>query len=200
MNYVENFNFYGTKAQQIPCIKGAGAPTTETAGEVGCLYMDTLNGDTYKCIAVTSAGTYTWIPNTPLHYNYIVTLGVAFDDLFMKDNIEGNPYTNSFRTTDFSRTPQVGDIFSLIFIDKHQNNVYSFCEITSPPVQNPDGIWFSPFKVVYAIMLHNTGEIAELKETVDGIEAEDWTFLVEVKNEDGTISTEPKMKKVCVIK
>lgn len=54
MNFVENFNFYGVEAKEIPCITGKGAPTTTTEGEVGALYMDTLTGNIYKCIAVDS--------------------------------------------------------------------------------------------------------------------------------------------------
>lgn len=60
MNYVENFNFYGVDAKEIPCIKGEGAPTETTEGAVGCLYMDTLTGDMYKCTNV-SDGIYTWV-------------------------------------------------------------------------------------------------------------------------------------------
>lgn len=60
MNYVESFNLLGVEAKQLPCIKGEGAPTTATEGAVGCLYMDTLTGDTYKCTAA-SDGVYTWI-------------------------------------------------------------------------------------------------------------------------------------------
>jgi hypothetical protein len=59
MNYVESFNLLGVEAKQIPCIKGEGAPTTATEGVVGCFYMDTFTGDTYKCTAV-SGGVYTW--------------------------------------------------------------------------------------------------------------------------------------------
>lgn len=191
MDYVEHINIFGADVKQNPCIKGEGAPTTETIADVGFFYMNTLNGDTYRCISVSEKGTYTWIPNTPLHYNYIVTLNVAFEDLFEQ---EGNPYTNSFRTTDFSRTPIVGDIFSLIFIDKNQNNVYSFAEIKGEPVLSTNGNWYSPFKMVYAIMLHNTAEIANLKENVNGLETEEWTFLVE--NADGTAT--PTTKKVCI--
>jgi surface protein len=59
MNYVESFNLLGLEAKQIPCIKGENAPTTSTEGAVGCLYMNTLTGDIYKCTAA-SDGTYTW--------------------------------------------------------------------------------------------------------------------------------------------
>lgn len=134
----------------------------------------------------------------PLHYNYIVTLNVAFEELFKQGETKDQPYANSFAVEAFSRTAKVGDIFSLIFIDKNKNNVYSFAEITSDPVQNNKGKWFSPFKIVYAVMLHNTEEIAELKETVDSIKTEDWTFLVEVTNKDGSVTTTPTTKKVCV--
>ena len=59
MNYVESFEIGGVKATQIPCIKGAGVPTTATEGAVGCLYMDTDNGDVFKCTAVAD-GVYIW--------------------------------------------------------------------------------------------------------------------------------------------
>lgn len=59
MNYVEYFNLFGVDAKQIPCERGAGAPTADTVGDVGCFYMDTDNGDVYKCIEV-SGETYTW--------------------------------------------------------------------------------------------------------------------------------------------
>lgn len=59
MNYVESFNFYGVDAKEIPCIKGSGAPTSSTAGAVGCFYMDTKTGVVYKCVAAAS-GVYTW--------------------------------------------------------------------------------------------------------------------------------------------
>lgn len=59
MNYVKSLNLFGVEVQQIPSITGSGAPTTATEGAVGCFYMDTNNGDIYKCIAVTD-GAYTW--------------------------------------------------------------------------------------------------------------------------------------------
>lgn len=59
MNYVNSFNMFGTDVKQIPCITGSGAPTTTTEGAVGCLYMDSNNGDVYKCTAVNGT-TSTW--------------------------------------------------------------------------------------------------------------------------------------------
>lgn len=59
MNFVENFDFFGVAAKEIPCIKGTGAPTTATEGAVGCFYMNTTTGDLYKCTAVTNSG-FTW--------------------------------------------------------------------------------------------------------------------------------------------
>ena len=60
MEYVESFNLFGTNVSQIPCIRGAGAPLSTTAGEVGCLYMATNTGALYKCTAVAD-GVYTWV-------------------------------------------------------------------------------------------------------------------------------------------
>ena len=60
MNYINSFNMFGVEAKEIPSIKGSGAPTTETEGAVGCLYMNTDNGDLYKCIASVD-GVLTWV-------------------------------------------------------------------------------------------------------------------------------------------
>lgn len=59
MNYVKHLNLFGVEAKEIPNITGEGAPTTTTEGAVGCLYMDTLTGEMYKCVAVSN-GIYTW--------------------------------------------------------------------------------------------------------------------------------------------
>ncbi len=59
MNYIESFDLLGTEAKQIPSILGEGAPTEATEGAVGCLYMDTTNGDLYKC-TVVAGDVYTW--------------------------------------------------------------------------------------------------------------------------------------------
>ena len=60
MKFVNDFNFYGQEtAKQIPCITGKGAPTETTDGAVGCFYMNTDNGDVYKCVSVID-GVYTW--------------------------------------------------------------------------------------------------------------------------------------------
>lgn len=60
MNYVKSFDLFGVPAKQIPSITESGAPTTETEGAVGCLYMDTDTGNLYKCTAVVD-GEYTWV-------------------------------------------------------------------------------------------------------------------------------------------
>lgn len=59
MNYVQSLNLFGVEAKEIPCITKSGAPTTTTVGVVGLLYMDTDNGDVYKCTAVND-NVYTW--------------------------------------------------------------------------------------------------------------------------------------------
>ena len=116
----------------------------------------------------------------PLHYNKITTLRyVAFEELFKCGETKDQPYSNSFSINDFSRRAKAGDIFSLIFVDRNKNNVYSFAEITSDMVQNSDGEWFYPFRIVYAILLHNTSEITDLKATVNSLKTETWTFTLE---------------------
>lgn len=59
MNYVSHLNLFGVEAKEIPCITASGAPTTSTVGAVGLLYMNTDNGDVYKCIGVNGS-TYNW--------------------------------------------------------------------------------------------------------------------------------------------
>lgn len=59
MNYVNSLNNLGLEMRQLPCFPGKGAPTTETEGAVGDLYMDTDTGIIYKCVAV-SGSVYTW--------------------------------------------------------------------------------------------------------------------------------------------
>lgn len=120
---------------------------------------------------VAVSGYLAGLNGIPLHYNYTPTItNVTFDELFKWGGEEGNPYTNSFRTADFSRTPNVGDVFSLIFTDRDQNKIYSFAEITSAPVQNEQGIWFSPFKILQAMLLNDGKEIADLQEAVNGLD------------------------------
>lgn len=48
------------KTKEIPCLTGKGKPTAETAGAVGCWYMDTDSGTVYKCTAAAD-GVHTWI-------------------------------------------------------------------------------------------------------------------------------------------
>ena len=59
MNYVEYLDLFGVQAKQIPCDTGEGPPTSSTKGAVGCLYMDTLTGAMYKCVAASNEG-YEW--------------------------------------------------------------------------------------------------------------------------------------------
>lgn len=59
MNYIDHLDLFGVEAKEIPCDTGSGAPTSSTVGAVGLFYMDTDNGDVYKCTAV-SGGKYTW--------------------------------------------------------------------------------------------------------------------------------------------
>lgn len=61
MDFVSHTNMLGVEAKEIPCIPGKGAPTVATKGAVGCLYMNTDNGDMYKCTAVNN-GSYVWEP------------------------------------------------------------------------------------------------------------------------------------------
>ena len=49
MNFVESLNLLHVSAKEIPCLTGKGAPTEQTEGAAGVLYMDTDTGDLYKC-------------------------------------------------------------------------------------------------------------------------------------------------------
>lgn len=54
-----NTAFNGVEYKEIPCITGEGVATTTTEGAVGCLYMNTENGELYKCVSANE-GVYTW--------------------------------------------------------------------------------------------------------------------------------------------
>lgn len=58
--YYKNLNINGTDFKIAVNIAGAGAPTTATEGVVGMIYMNTNNGDLYKCTSVLGS-TYTWV-------------------------------------------------------------------------------------------------------------------------------------------
>lgn len=60
MELVKGRDLFGSgPSKEIPCLTGKGAPTTATAGAVGCLYMDEDTGNLYKCTAAAD-GVYTW--------------------------------------------------------------------------------------------------------------------------------------------
>ena len=59
-NWVSQGSGTNLKTKEIPCLTGKGKPTAETAGAVGCWYMDTDSGTVYKCTAAAD-GVYTWI-------------------------------------------------------------------------------------------------------------------------------------------
>lgn len=177
MNYVEHLNLFGEEAKEIPSIKGEGAPTTETAGEVGCLYMNTLNGDTYKCIAVTSEGTYTWKPTAPLHFIYLPgsLVNSDYETLFKRGNNHDEPYRNSFPPDVFSREPQVDEIFDFVFRDPKGRTVFAVAKIISP--LNESGYY--PFEMVFATLYYDLQGVTELKAIVNGLRTETWTFTLE---------------------
>ncbi len=49
MNFVDTLDIMGTAVRLIPCITGSGAPTAETDGDVGVLYLDKTGGTIYAC-------------------------------------------------------------------------------------------------------------------------------------------------------
>lgn len=54
-------NFGNGETKEIPSLTDSGAPTTATAGAVGCLYMDTDTGELYKCTSADAdADSYIW--------------------------------------------------------------------------------------------------------------------------------------------
>jgi hypothetical protein len=192
MDYVEHINIFGADVKQNPCIKGEGAPTTETIADVGFFYMNTLNGDTYKCTAVSEKGTYTWKPTTPLHFIDMPDplFGSDYETLFERGDTHDQPYRNSFSPDVFSRAPQVGELFDFVFRDPKGRKVFAVAKIIEP--MNESG--FYPFEMVFATLYYDLTGFTELKEAVNGLETEEWTFLVE--NADGT--TTPITKKVCI--
>ena len=133
----------------------------------------------------------------PLYVPFVINLKWAqYDTIYTSNPYDGGTYANSLPPSYFSRTPKADEIFWFIFIDGKKNVVFSLARITNP--LNSSG--FSEWRIVEgeAVRLHNAQEIAELKEAVLGLKTEEWTFIVEVQNEDGTVTTKPVPKKVVV--
>lgn len=59
MNFVESLDLFHVSAKEIPCLTGKGAPTEQTEGVPGVLYMDTDSGELYKCRGGAN-GAYRW--------------------------------------------------------------------------------------------------------------------------------------------
>lgn len=59
MNFVESLDLFHVSAKEIPCLTGRGAPTEQTEGVPGVLYMDIDSGDLYKCRGGAN-GAYRW--------------------------------------------------------------------------------------------------------------------------------------------
>lgn len=66
MDRVKSFDLFGTDVRQIPCITGKGAPTKETEGAAGEMYMDTDTGKVYKCVSIIN-GEYVWEETGSIH-------------------------------------------------------------------------------------------------------------------------------------
>ena len=127
MNYIESFNLLGVEAQQIPCITGEGAPKTFTEGAVGCLYMNTLTGDIYKCVAAEN-GVYTWNNITTEAVTDKVTIftGTEF-------NVSGGAmgYLDGISVVDPLFKAKVGDLY----FNTETHYLYYIYDITTRTVQ-----------------------------------------------------------------
>ena len=82
-----NTAFNGVEYKEIPCITDEGAPTETTEGAVGCLYMNTDNGDVYKCIAVNN-GVHTYVKVVDEVYinNVVGDIETALDGIIATQN------------------------------------------------------------------------------------------------------------------
>ena len=65
MRFEKDLGFLHVDAKEIPCLTGKGAPTVQTEGAPGVLYMDTDTGVLYKCRGGT-AGEYCWENMAPV--------------------------------------------------------------------------------------------------------------------------------------
>ena len=59
MNFVKSLTMLGSDVKEIPCITGSGAPTGNTLGAIGSLYMNATNGSMYKCVNIVG-GSRVW--------------------------------------------------------------------------------------------------------------------------------------------
>ena len=105
MQFVESFDLFGTKVKPIASIRGSGAPTAETEGAVGCLYMDTDTGNIYKCVGVAN-GVYTWLDlggavAVPSTYRHIRTVTVTEEEGAKQIDVDTDSEGNPFACSDF---------------------------------------------------------------------------------------------------
>lgn len=62
MQFLNDLGLFHYNGKEIPCIVEKGAPTHQTEGAIGVLYMDSGNGNLYKCVAADSPSkTYNWV-------------------------------------------------------------------------------------------------------------------------------------------
>lgn len=145
MNYVESLNMFGVPAKEIPCIKGRGVPSSATEGAVGMFYMNTDNGDLYKCTAATESGN-TWeevsgssgisVVATREWYDGDVkktTKTLQMPDGSLIDVGEGKNGTDGIDGAgiylwDFSAEP--------MDTDEDGNKIYKFADVTKPDGSN----------------------------------------------------------------
>lgn len=98
MEYVKSFDLFGTDVSQIPCTNGKGKPTDNTAGAVGCLYMDTDTGAVYKCTSAVD-GVQTWM---------LIAVGVETEEGGVVFNDCGNNEAGKFAAAFGSETKAIG--------------------------------------------------------------------------------------------
>lgn len=100
MQFVESFDLFGTQVRQIPNATGEGAPTVETVGAVGDMYMDTYTGNMYKCVAVES-GRAVWVEMASDKYRHIATITQDKDGVVKSLDVTKDSKGNPFSCSDF---------------------------------------------------------------------------------------------------
>ena len=62
MRFLDDLGVFHYDGKEIPCIVEKGAPTHQTEGAIGVLYMDSISGNLYKCVAADFlSNNYDWV-------------------------------------------------------------------------------------------------------------------------------------------
>lgn len=131
-------------------IKGAGAPTTSTAGTVGMLYEDTTNGDLYICVDATNPYTWEEIGAGGSGPTVVQTTGTSTTDVMSQNAVSSMVYADpsSMRNVRIGYDSQVQGGVGQVAIGE-SSHAYAIGEAALASYSGPDTILQATQGVAY---------------------------------------------------